>query len=381
MRNCQDAQTNGIPVGPDTSLVIAELLLSQVDRELARRRMRGMRYMDDYELIFDSEEQALEARTQLQQALLEYELNLSATKTSVYALPQQLEEPWVAELNLFPLAEGGLYFKTQLIRFFDRAFDLARQFPQEGVLKYAAGRIAKLHITSTYAQIVEDLLMQSALVEAGALAFVLLTMLKHPARDADRRKRRHLMLQRIISSHASQRHSSEVAWAIWACIVMKLQLSRSIAKAVVAMEDSVCALLALHARRLGLVRDPKSLQPLRDQLDGEALYGPRWLLAYEANVKGWFQFRGAKDYVAHDPNFKYLKAAGVSFYDVSKTMVPQAPAPADQIARVVKDYISRITSAYDEETDTEDGDDPFDEEMGIEIPEIAAAIKSTESPA
>jgi hypothetical protein len=47
-RNCQDGQTNGIPVGPDTSLVISELLLCRVDKRLADRRIKGLRYMDDY---------------------------------------------------------------------------------------------------------------------------------------------------------------------------------------------------------------------------------------------------------------------------------------------------------------------------------------------
>src|SRR5207244_3056303 len=149
------------------------LLLARVDRQLSRRRIKGLRYMDDYELVFDSERQALEARTQLQQALLEFELNLSSTKTGVYPLPQQLEDRWVSELNLFQLFETDPYFETQLVRFFDRAFELAKVFPQEGVLKYAAGRIAKLRLAPQRAELAENLLMQSAQVEAGALSIVL----------------------------------------------------------------------------------------------------------------------------------------------------------------------------------------------------------------
>jgi hypothetical protein len=374
MRNCQDAQTNGIPVGPDTSLVIAELILARVDRQLTRRRIKGIRYMDDYELVFDSEKQALEARTQLQQALLEYELNLSATKTAVHSLPQQLEERWVSELNLFPLSERDQYFQTQLIRFFDRAFELAREFPQEGVLKYAAGRIAKLRIVGgDQVELVEDLLMQSALVEAGALSLVLLSMLKHPPRNAERRKRRHAMLLRIISSHAPQRHSSEVAWAVWACIAMKLQLSPTVTKAVLGMEDSICALLALHARRVGLVENPSDLRPLRDSMTADGLYGPRWLLAYEANVKGWFQFRGAKDYVANERNFRHLKRAGVSFYDTSKTLLPEEPSPTRRRTKVIEDYLSRITSGYEEESDEED---MFDEDIAESLAELTATSRS-----
>jgi len=358
-RNCQDAQTNGIPVGPDSSLVIAELLLGRVDRQLSRRRIKGIRYMDDYELVFDSERQALEARTQLQQALLEFELNRSSTKTGIYPLPQRLEDRWVSELNLFQLSETDPYFETQLVRFFDRAFQLAQQFPQEGVLKYAAGRVGKLRLGGQRAELAEDLLMQSAQVEAGSLSIVLASMLRNPPASAERRKRRHAMLLRIISTHAPPRHSSEVAWALWACIAMQLQINRAATKAVLEMEDSVCALLALHARRAGLVEKGGDLAVLKAMMTADALYGPRWLLAYEANVKGWFKFPGAKDYVKADRNFGRLKKARVSFYDVTKTTLPKPPSSPDKIAKAVEDYLSRITSEYgdDDEDETEDADD------------------------
>src|SRR5262249_36909651 len=47
LRNAQDGQTLGIPVGPDSSLVIAEIIATAVDARLPRG-MRGFRYIDDY---------------------------------------------------------------------------------------------------------------------------------------------------------------------------------------------------------------------------------------------------------------------------------------------------------------------------------------------
>ena len=146
VRNCQDAQTNGIPVGPDTSLVISEMILAQIDKKLSARRIRGIRYMDDYELIFGSEEKALEARSKIQAALFEFQLDLSVAKTSIQPLPQILEESWVSILNLMDLEEHSAYFEIQVIRYFDKAFELARLNPRDGVLKYAAGRLNRLFL-------------------------------------------------------------------------------------------------------------------------------------------------------------------------------------------------------------------------------------------
>lgn len=48
IRNGQDKQTVGIPIGPDTSLVIAEVILSSVDAKLGGAiTKRGFRYIDD----------------------------------------------------------------------------------------------------------------------------------------------------------------------------------------------------------------------------------------------------------------------------------------------------------------------------------------------
>jgi hypothetical protein len=94
-------------------------------------------------------------------------------------------------------------------------------------------------------------------------------------------------------------------------------------------------------------------------MNASALYGPRWLLAYEANVKGWFRFKGAKDYVAQDRNFRHLKNGPISFYDEAKTILPEEePARLTRRAAAVEDYLSRIALGYgdDEGGDNENGE-------------------------
>ena len=62
-------------------------------------------------------------------------------------------------------------------------------------------------------------------------------------------------------------------------------------------------------------------------MNGDALYEKHWLLAYEANVKGWLPNGGGTDYVANDVNFKFLKQNNVVFYD-SSLAAPAPPAAA-----------------------------------------------------
>lgn len=65
--------------------------------------------------------------------------------------------------------------------------------------------------------------------------------------------------------------------------------------------------------------------------EGELVEG-QWLLAHEANVKGWLPNKGGLDFVASDKYFGPMKAAGVSFYD-EMAILPIAVKPVPE-----KDY-------------------------------------------
>ena len=54
VRNSQDQQTLGIPIGPRSSDLIAETIGAALDRELQERlgSLRGTRYIDDFHLYF-----------------------------------------------------------------------------------------------------------------------------------------------------------------------------------------------------------------------------------------------------------------------------------------------------------------------------------------
>ena len=51
-RDMQDGQTLGIPTGPDTSLILGEIIACAIDRDLQRKRLAGFRFIDDFELSF-----------------------------------------------------------------------------------------------------------------------------------------------------------------------------------------------------------------------------------------------------------------------------------------------------------------------------------------
>jgi len=314
LRNQQDGQTLGIPIGPDTSLVVAELVLGAVDREFAGSEVvRGFRFMDDYEFGVQTYDAAEKTASELQTALDAFELQLNPRKTFILELPQPAEDPWPSELRTMGLRTSPRSQARDLIRLFDHAFTMARRHPNSVVVKYALGIAAKTKIDSANWELYQSLVLQALLVEPGTSSEALSELQKHSSAGASvDRVGLEGIVNAAIRRHAPLGHGSEVAWAIWTAIVFSLKLEVEAADAIDRLADPVAALLALDAQHSGLFRSPVSFPQLQNMMTAEELWGSGWLLAYEADFKSWLP--APAKHVDADPWFALLKTGGVHFY-------------------------------------------------------------------
>ena len=122
-------------------------------------------------------------------------------------------------------------------------------------------------------------------------------------------------LHQVIRQHASVNHGSDVAWAIWGCLLFKIPLDDQTAGRLAQMEDSVVAVLALDAKAKGLISNNVNLTLWASMMTTQSLFEENWLLSYEANVKKWLPSNGVLDHVTADANFDFLKKNVVHFYD------------------------------------------------------------------
>ncbi|MHC4540963.1 MAG: RNA-directed DNA polymerase [Planctomycetota bacterium] len=317
LRNCRDGQTIGIPIGPDASLIMAELILSEVDMSLcsAIPTLRGLRYVDDYEITFESHDQAEHAVGVLQEALSHFELELNPRKTRLDALPQPHEYVWTAELRSQPVRTTPRGQSKDLVRLFDRAFDFARAAPDEPVLRYLMGRLSGLIVERPNWPLYQHLLLQCITVEPGTLATAAGHLIAHVQAamvvDADAVE---TTLNRFIEVHAPLGHHNELAWAIWCVLVLELTVHAAAIRALERSTNPVVILLCLHAEREGRFADVVDKALWQSLMTRASLYGPEWLLAYEALVKGWLPSADGRDYIARDPFFAYLNTLRVRFY-------------------------------------------------------------------
>lgn len=116
--------------------------------------------------------------------------------------------------------------------------------------------------------------------------------------------------------------------------------------------DDVCALILLHAHALKLVQPGVKWHKLDAYLTTQELRKRHWLLAYEAEKKGWLK-PSSGSAIAGDPVFDFIHKQGVEFYDVAAI-----PAPPKPIIKKVE--VTPPEEGYEEEPDVEFEEDAED---------------------
>jgi len=172
MRETQDRQTGGIPIGPDTSFLIAEVIASRMDvmlEKLMRQKLRGVRYIDDYHLYFRTRAEVERALSALHVVTQSFELQINGPKTEIIEIPEPIEPEWKTDLRLIRILSDGR--ATGVKAFFDRASLLAQKFPGDSVLTYAVRKIAHwaAKLNDTEWEVVRSSLLRFAMAEPTML--------------------------------------------------------------------------------------------------------------------------------------------------------------------------------------------------------------------
>jgi hypothetical protein len=326
VQRCQHRQTLGVPIGPDSSHVIAEIIASAADidiREQLGRWPQGYRHVDDYFMCFNSSQEAESALSAIVKALREFELDINVSKTQIIRVDDLLEDSWVDPIRSFEFEFQDVNKqRNQIHRFFTMAFELSRAHSDENVLKYALRKSSSFVVKETNWHVYQAYLLRAARAQLNTLQTVtsIIATYNSLAYEIDRARIADFCAD-VISEAASLAHHSEVAWALWLAIELGIKLPKGLCKPLEAMNSGVCALVALDCRERGLLPTLAVGQSWADAMDADGLRGPMWLLAYEASQKGWIPDK-VVGFVAADDFFSLLGAQGVSFYNHRNKLRP-----------------------------------------------------------
>ena len=127
-------ETHGLIIGPHTSNILSEIILTNVDKQMVELGYEYVRHIDDYSCYVQDEEEAKKFIEDLSRILREYDLLLNHKKTQIIKLPISTENEWVRKLNAFQFADGNIKFS--LVRaYLDMAIELTEKYKDAAILK------------------------------------------------------------------------------------------------------------------------------------------------------------------------------------------------------------------------------------------------------
>jgi hypothetical protein len=312
VRATQDRQSIGIPVGPDTSFALAEIIGTAIDVKLQAdvRRVQGIRFVDDFHLYFRTRGECERAIARLHGISRGFELDINDGKTLIEELPDIVEPSWKSTLRNFPF-DASQNSNTAIVSYFNIAFEFFKERPFDGILKYAVRRVEKVRVKDFPLYL--SLLCRCAIAEPSSLPAVISALEPVPFQVRLCSATLSSTLEEICRYHAPLHHGYEVAWALWAAVRFKLRLSKASVAEIGDMTDDAVALVALHGIEMKLLSLDSDLW--QTWLTTEQLNGEHWLAAYEIVNKGWLEPPNGLDPIDSHQFFRTLRTKQVSFYE------------------------------------------------------------------
>jgi len=312
LRRCQDNQSVGIPIGPDTSHIIAEIIGCYIDSQLQTEfpDVKAFRYFDDYYIYVDTEEKAQEALKYLQKILADLQLSINEHKLKIRRFPFEFQDTWVKEIH-------AVRFKTvnasNLKQYFSTLFGLADKNPDNSstIFCYGLRTFEKrtIEIKDENWKIFESFLLKSMLVEPSILEIA--SRIFETYKNSLSKEKIKTVLVKILEIHCELNHHYETVWVLWIFKQLALELPEDIPNKVINTGDNFSILLLLDMDKSNLIAggglSRQTKQSITDFLDSAQTTD--WLLYYEAvEIKKWI-------ISTQRTGFDSLKNAKVSFYN------------------------------------------------------------------
>ncbi len=325
LRSCQDGQTIGIPVGPDTSRIISEMILCAIEEQVGEthfgRLTGGYRYMDDFFLCFASHVDAEGFLASLREAVLGFDLQLNAAKTNIIDALSFNEERWPGEIAQLPLSHNGDDQRREIMRFFTEVIELSRSLPDESIASFAVRKSSRTLVHRDNWEIYESFLLRMARENSNCLDSVVKILCTYAAAGYPISSSVGDFAERMLEDHAPYNHHYEVVWTLWLCRSLLIRLSQRATQLVAQIENSLCGCLVYMLRSRTLLTGRGAVSDWIGTVSADDLRGEHWMLIYEAGFRRSWALPGAEAAIDADPHFRVLRDLGISFFDNAATNI------------------------------------------------------------
>ncbi|MGV1904884.1 RNA-directed DNA polymerase [Agrobacterium cavarae] len=315
VRNGQGGQTTGLPVGPDTSRILAEAIASRmdsvIDGVLHMNAGDASRFVDDYTFGCNSTEEGYRIIAEVRRAAAEFELDIGKEKTAIEPTDHLAWVGWQDYLKAH-LPEAA--DKSSFERYFYVVNDMTKRQPKLNIEKFAMSSCRKALVDCADWRFLQDHIVSSYRRNSTLIdTLVEAMLLRHEAhRDLDLVVLTDFVTGRLPVLAANQR-SGEIIWLLYLVCALRIKISAVALSTCIRMPNSLIAVLASYAERQGLVDGEIDLSYWQSFATSEGLRSNMFLYAYEAARNGWID---DISYCSRDGYYREFLTENVAFFDM-----------------------------------------------------------------
>ncbi|WP_385965902.1 RNA-directed DNA polymerase [Tianweitania populi] len=324
-RNAQDGQTLGLPVGPDTSRLIAEVVASAIDETIEQRLGLGARdasrYIDDYTLSSPNGADGEELLAALRQSVALFELELNSGKSGIFPTSYRQTTGWqqAARAHLPSSSSSGNSIEAVRLQHFLYQLGLVCEaHPDINVEKYGLQYARSALVNADNWKTLLFSLINAYRRNPSLVSLLVEACLLRQAAHGDVQVE---VLVEFIENRvpvlARANRTGEIIWFLFLSIRLNLTLSSLRLMPLYSIENSFIGLLVVCMDSRGLIVGAVDRSVWDRSLSADGLRSPMWFYAYEAVTQGYIP--GANDsFITQDTYFQFLRRRRVQFLDMTR---------------------------------------------------------------
>lgn len=338
VRTCNRKQTIGIPIGPETSRIIADIISARIDFEFEKARPTSSfakidRLQDDWFVGTSTLQEAEQALATISACYRAFGLEINGSKTSIDRMVVASGDSWPSELGAFLAHTSKPLQGSRMREFLALGLRLQASNPTDPVISYVLSVVERRNIRPDDVEVLESFLLKGAVLSPLAMdkiCRVVINMARHTAR---------LSIERIVERFTTLAETNlevgntfEVMWLIHTIRGLRRVLkSKRIAELMETHAGSVLPIILLDMKNNSLfpAKLPKDRWETQANLD-RSLSDWSWLVSYEGIRHGWLSDRHA---IMSGAFFKPMMDRGIEFYDPKKNVASSRKAARARSAR------------------------------------------------
>lgn len=345
VRACNRNQTVGIPIGPETSRIIAEVVSARIDYEFSEKLSdvhndRVDRLQDDWFIGANSLPEAENILSTIIHLYRHYGLEINGVKTSIDRLLHAPANSWILQLSGFLSHNAKSLSGTRLREFLALSLNVQQEFPTEPVINYAMSVIEGNSYTDDDAEALESFLIKASVVSPISMDKIcrVLINLNYDKRRISKR-RIGIRFSKLAEQSLENGNTYEALWFLYTLRGLKFPLnSKPISELMEFHSGSAIPLVLLDMKRKGLNVQKLPISKWENMIDEYRVeHDWVWLLAYEGIRHGWLKdIKGTMTKRFFAP----MKTRNVIFYDDTKNVTKSVKAKKDRIQRARRESVA-----------------------------------------